>query len=81
LWREAEGVQQGYRAAAIKSAMLTLGAVGLSLWRAVVWPIRAARDSLKDNSSPTMAARAAQIMMTRILTRYRAQAFVFMPRI
>jgi hypothetical protein len=81
LWQEAEGVQQGYRAAAIKSAMLTLGAVGLSVWRAVVWPIRAARDSLKDNSSPTMAARAAQTMMTRILTRYRAEAFVFMPRI
>jgi len=58
--------------------MLTFGAAGLSVWRAVVWPIRAARDLLTESSSPTMAARAAQTMMTRILTRYRAEEFVFM---
>jgi len=58
--------------------MLTLGAAGLSVWRAVVWPIRAARDSLNEASSPTMAARAAQTMMTRILTMNRTQEFVFM---
>jgi hypothetical protein len=60
------------------SAMPTFGADGLSVGRAEVRPIRAASDSLTENSSPTMAARATQTMMTRILTMYRAQEFVFM---
>jgi hypothetical protein len=58
--------------------MLTLGAAGLSVWRALVWPTRAARDWLRENSSPTMAARAAQTIMIRILTMFRFQEFVFM---
>jgi hypothetical protein len=58
--------------------MLTLGAAGLSVWRLVVWPIRAASDSLTENSSPTSVARAAQTMMTRILTMNRTREFVFM---
>jgi hypothetical protein len=57
--------------------MLTFGAVGLSVWRAVVWPIRAARDAPAQNSIPATAAMARQIMMTRILARYRAEGFVF----
>jgi len=58
--------------------MLMFGVAGLSVWRAVGWPIRAARDWLRENSSPTRAARAAHTMMTRILARYRAEEFVFM---
>jgi hypothetical protein len=61
--------------------MLTFGAAGLSVWRLLLWPIRAASDSLTENSSPTTAARAAQTMMTRILTMNRTQEFVFMARI
>ena len=65
------------RAAAIKSERLTFGACGPSVWRTAVWLICAAHDWLTTNSVAAMAAMAAQTMMTRILTRYRAEGFVF----
>jgi hypothetical protein len=61
--------------------MLTLGAAGLSVWRAVVVPIRAARDSPNENAKPTIPTRARHITMPRILTNQRADEFVFMARI